>query len=195
MPVELTRQDEFAIITLNRPEALNALSFEIVGEIGDAIAEAVSPEALWRDGKETAKGEARTVKENRQADAGAPAVKGALSKIEAVLSTHPVFQAAAQHTAQGSGAVLRFIPQAHEGIDHGVVNLEGESLLPQKPGQISQLQAHNPAQILLIEWSETDHLIDAIQKFRSEMTTQGLIHGRIQRRGVVLRVRLLSLTR
>ena len=40
MPVELTRQDEFAIITLNRPEALNALSFEIVGEIGDAIAEA-----------------------------------------------------------------------------------------------------------------------------------------------------------
>ena len=45
MPVELTRQDEFAIITLNRPEALNALSFEIVGEIGDAIAEAGKSDA------------------------------------------------------------------------------------------------------------------------------------------------------
>ena len=45
MPVELTRQEEFAIITLNRPEALNALSFEIVGEIGDAIAEAGKSDA------------------------------------------------------------------------------------------------------------------------------------------------------
>ena len=45
MPVELTKQDEFAIITLNRPEALNALSFEIVGKIGDAIAEAGNSDA------------------------------------------------------------------------------------------------------------------------------------------------------
>ena len=45
MPVELTRQDEFAVITLNRPEALNALSFEIVGKIGDAIAEAAKTDA------------------------------------------------------------------------------------------------------------------------------------------------------
>ena len=45
MPVELTRQDEFAVITLNRPEALNALSFEIVGEIGNAIAEAAATDA------------------------------------------------------------------------------------------------------------------------------------------------------
>jgi len=37
MPVELTYRDEFAIITLNRPEALNALSFEIVREIGAAL--------------------------------------------------------------------------------------------------------------------------------------------------------------
>ncbi len=43
--VELTRQDEFAVITLNRPEALNALSFGIVGEIGDAIAEAGTSDA------------------------------------------------------------------------------------------------------------------------------------------------------
>jgi len=45
MPVELTRQNEFAVITLNRPEALNALSFEIVGKIGDAIAEAAKTDA------------------------------------------------------------------------------------------------------------------------------------------------------
>lgn len=30
MAVELSRRQEFAIITLNRPEALNALSFKIV---------------------------------------------------------------------------------------------------------------------------------------------------------------------
>ena len=40
MTVELTRRDEFAVITLNRPEALNALSFDIVGQIGNAIAAA-----------------------------------------------------------------------------------------------------------------------------------------------------------
>ncbi|MEK9904423.1 MAG: enoyl-CoA hydratase-related protein [Rhodospirillales bacterium] len=45
MPVELTRVDEFALITLNRPEALNALSFQIVREIGEAIEEAVGTNA------------------------------------------------------------------------------------------------------------------------------------------------------
>ena len=45
MTVELTRHEEFAIITLNRPEALNALSFEIVGQIGDAIAAAADTDA------------------------------------------------------------------------------------------------------------------------------------------------------
>ncbi len=37
MPVELTRVEEFALITLNRPEALNALSFAIIRELGAAI--------------------------------------------------------------------------------------------------------------------------------------------------------------
>jgi enoyl-CoA hydratase len=40
--VELTRRNEAAIITLNRPEALNALSFAILGELGaafDAVAD------------------------------------------------------------------------------------------------------------------------------------------------------------
>ncbi len=37
MPFELTYRDEAAILTLNRPEALNALSFAIIGEISDAL--------------------------------------------------------------------------------------------------------------------------------------------------------------
>ena len=39
MPVELTRVEEFALLTLNRPEALNALSFAIVREIDAAFDE------------------------------------------------------------------------------------------------------------------------------------------------------------
>lgn len=39
MPVELSRRDDCAILTLNRPEALNALSFDILREIGAAIDE------------------------------------------------------------------------------------------------------------------------------------------------------------
>ena len=45
MPVEFSRRDEFAVITLNRPEALNALSFEIVRQIGEAIDEADASDA------------------------------------------------------------------------------------------------------------------------------------------------------
>jgi len=37
MAVELTRQGEAAILTLNRPEALNALSFAILRELSDAL--------------------------------------------------------------------------------------------------------------------------------------------------------------
>lgn len=81
----------------------------------DAIAEAVSPEALWRDGKETAKGEARAVKENRQADPSAPAVKGVISKIEAALHAHPVFQAAAQPASFARMAINRY----GEGMSYG----------------------------------------------------------------------------
>jgi enoyl-CoA hydratase len=39
MTVDLTRREEFALLTLNRPEALNALSFGILKEIGQAIDE------------------------------------------------------------------------------------------------------------------------------------------------------------
>lgn len=45
MPVEFSRLDEFAVITLNRPEALNALSFDIVREIGAAIDRAAASDA------------------------------------------------------------------------------------------------------------------------------------------------------
>jgi enoyl-CoA hydratase len=44
MPVDLSYKDEFAVITLNRPEALNALSSAIIGELGAAFDEvAASP--------------------------------------------------------------------------------------------------------------------------------------------------------
>jgi enoyl-CoA hydratase len=39
MPVELTKQDGVALLRLNRPEALNALSFEVIDEISAAIDE------------------------------------------------------------------------------------------------------------------------------------------------------------
>ena len=40
MPIDLAFRDGCAVLTLNRPEALNALSFAILGEIGAAIDEA-----------------------------------------------------------------------------------------------------------------------------------------------------------
>jgi enoyl-CoA hydratase len=39
MPVELTRRGEIALLTLNRPDALNALSFAVLREIGAALDE------------------------------------------------------------------------------------------------------------------------------------------------------------
>lgn len=45
MPVELTRVEEFALLTLNRPEALNALSFAIIGEIGARLDEVATSDA------------------------------------------------------------------------------------------------------------------------------------------------------
>jgi enoyl-CoA hydratase len=45
MPVELARVEEFALLTLNRPEALNALSFAIIQEIGARIDEAAKSDA------------------------------------------------------------------------------------------------------------------------------------------------------
>src|SRR5919206_3739872 len=45
MAVELTRRDEIAILTLNRPEALNALSFAILREIGEAFDEVAASDA------------------------------------------------------------------------------------------------------------------------------------------------------
>lgn len=40
MGIELTRVEEFAVLTLNRPEALNALSFALIGELARAVDEA-----------------------------------------------------------------------------------------------------------------------------------------------------------
>jgi enoyl-CoA hydratase len=45
MAIELTRVDEFALVTLNRPEALNALTFGLLRELGSAIEEAGATDA------------------------------------------------------------------------------------------------------------------------------------------------------
>jgi enoyl-CoA hydratase len=45
MAVELTTREEFAILTLNRPEALNALSFRIIEDIGRAFDEVAKSNA------------------------------------------------------------------------------------------------------------------------------------------------------
>jgi len=45
MPVELQRIEEFALVTLNRPEALNALSFQVVRDLGRAFDEVAASDA------------------------------------------------------------------------------------------------------------------------------------------------------
>jgi len=45
MAIELKRIEEFALITLNRPEALNALSFELIRELGRAFDEVAASDA------------------------------------------------------------------------------------------------------------------------------------------------------
>jgi enoyl-CoA hydratase len=45
MSIELTRVEEFALITLNRPDALNALSFALIAELGRALDEVAASDA------------------------------------------------------------------------------------------------------------------------------------------------------
>ncbi len=45
MSVELTRIEEFALITLNRPDALNALSFALIADLGRAFDEVAAGDA------------------------------------------------------------------------------------------------------------------------------------------------------
>ena len=45
MPVELTYSDEAAILTLNRPEALNALSFAVIAEISNVLDDVAKSDA------------------------------------------------------------------------------------------------------------------------------------------------------
>lgn len=45
MVLELSRRDEFAVVTLNRPQALNALNNEMIGAIDKAIDEAAASDA------------------------------------------------------------------------------------------------------------------------------------------------------
>ena len=45
MTIDLTRQEEFALVTLNQPEALNALSFSLVQDIGRVIDQVAATDA------------------------------------------------------------------------------------------------------------------------------------------------------
>ena len=45
MTIDLTRHEEFALVTINQPDALNALSFSLVQDIGRAIDEAAATDA------------------------------------------------------------------------------------------------------------------------------------------------------
>lgn len=45
MSIELTRVEEFALITLNRPDALNALSFALIRDLGNALDEVAAGDA------------------------------------------------------------------------------------------------------------------------------------------------------
>ena len=45
MTIELRRVDEFAVITLNRPEALNALSFALIADLGRAFEDVARSDA------------------------------------------------------------------------------------------------------------------------------------------------------
>jgi len=45
MSIEITRVEEFALITLNRPEALNALSFALIRDLGRAFDEVAAGDA------------------------------------------------------------------------------------------------------------------------------------------------------
>ena len=60
-----------------------------------AMRDALSNSETWRDGRETAKGQARTVKQNLQGDSSSTTVKGILAKIEIALKNNAVFEAAA----------------------------------------------------------------------------------------------------
>jgi enoyl-CoA hydratase len=43
--IELTRVEEFAVLTLNRPDALNALSFALIGDLDRALDEVMESSA------------------------------------------------------------------------------------------------------------------------------------------------------
>lgn len=45
MSLDLTYRDKLAMLTLNRPEALNALSFDLIGQIGNAFDEIAASDA------------------------------------------------------------------------------------------------------------------------------------------------------
>jgi PKHD-type hydroxylase len=83
-------------------------------EIG-AIRAALAEDASWRDGASTAKGRARTVKNNEQAFPESPSVKGVLQMIRDRLLAHETVAAAAQPAAIARLMLNRY----GEGMSYG----------------------------------------------------------------------------
>lgn len=75
-----------------------------------AICDALSDDALWRDGAITAGGAARQAKNNVQADPGAAPVRGAIAKIESALRDNAVIAAAAQPATFARLLISRYGP-------------------------------------------------------------------------------------
>lgn len=81
----------------------------------DAIRDALSNEAVWRDGGETAAGAAKAVKNNHQAAMTEPAIRGAAKKIENALGENKLFNAATQIEKMGRILFSRY----NEGMSYG----------------------------------------------------------------------------
>jgi PKHD-type hydroxylase len=75
-----------------------------------ALRAAVADDALWIDGVGTAKGRARAAKNNEQAVADGPAVRGALSKISQAILSNATIAAAAQPAALARLMLSRYRP-------------------------------------------------------------------------------------
>ena len=66
------------------------------------------------------------------------------------------------------------------GLGNSIVNLKGKTLLGQQCSEILQLQLNNPHQIGDLQGTETNHLINAVEEFRPELTGESCIHLLLQ---------------
>lgn len=80
-----------------------------------AIEQVIQQDGIFEDGKKTAGRTARKVKNNLQANAALPEVKGALKMVEQALQASPVFRAAALPKQFSRVMFSRYLPGMHYG--------------------------------------------------------------------------------